>query len=304
MWEREQVWRRPGDLMEQRSGQPMGVNPLDEPRKLVTKAKKLLEDWLHRFDCQNPDAALLKETKLSKMNRNLAAVPLFLDQAFTRFEGEIVTEFKGPQKRKNPLALPNKSDKPSSAVTTPFGGTAPATSLWGTLVASAIYKIGAQCLLRGNELGSLDAASASKCVVPKKFFQDDKAMVVYAIPIPTTKTNKTDTMHYATLGHTEDWMEDALFEIGILRMYAAEVLGHAKIGNLTGTMSPLIPGAMVKSTMTFNRISYESMHSTLLSFLRWCRDTSGYEQLQDVITHLVSCQLFITFETGKLELWF
>ena len=114
-------------------------------------------------------------------------------------------------------------------------------------------------------------------------------MVVYAIPIPTTKTNKTDTMHYATIGHTEDWMEDALFEIGIGRMYAAENLGHAMIGNLAGTMSPLIPGAMVKSTMTFNRISYESMHSALLAFLRWCRDSGGHEQLQEVITHLVSC---------------
>ena len=122
MWEREQGWRKSGDLMEQRSGQPMGTNPLDEPRRLVTKAKRLLEDWLHKVDCQDPDAALLKETKLAKMNKNLAAVPLFLDQLYTRFEGLAVTEFTGKQKSKNPLALPNKSDKPDSAVTTPSGG--------------------------------------------------------------------------------------------------------------------------------------------------------------------------------------
>jgi len=282
----------------------MGTNPLDEPRRLVTKAKRLLEDWLHKVDCQDPDAALLKETKLAKMNKNLAAVPLFLDQLYTRFEGLAVTEFTGKQKSKNPLALPNKSDKPDSAVTTPSGGKAPATSLYGTLVASVTYKVGALTILRGSELRTLDAVWASRCVLPDKFFQDAKTMVVYAIPIPTTKTNKTDTMHYATIGHTEDWMEDALFEIGIVRMYAAENLGHAKIGNLTGTMSPLIPGAMVKSTMTFNRISYESMHSALLAFLRWCRDSGGYEQLQEVITHLVSCSRPGIVIVIVISIWF
>lgn len=73
--ERGQQWRKPGDVTEQRSGQSMGTSPLGEPRKLVTKAKSIVEAWLHKVDCDDPDAALLKKTELAKMNETLDEAP-------------------------------------------------------------------------------------------------------------------------------------------------------------------------------------------------------------------------------------
>ena len=105
-------------------------------------------------------------------------------------------------------------------------------------------------------------------------------------PIPTSKTDHSDTLQYATVGTTEDPEEDVIFEIGLMLMYQFEVLGAAGVGELAGTLLPLLPGAFDKTSRTFKRMPYDTCHAMLAAFLKYAIDTKN-DRLQETITHLM-----------------
>ena len=145
--------------------------------QLVTKAKAALEAWLNKDACASGDALLDRPTKVSEVAKNLAAVPHFNAQLYTRFAGGAETEFTGKNKSKNRAAMPNRNDNEAETDGHPH----PPTNLYSLLVASVAFKFGSQTASRGDELRQLDLANFTRVGnwLDKRYFVRPETQVTF-----------------------------------------------------------------------------------------------------------------------------
>lgn len=255
--------------------------------------KQQFQTFLAREDADDNDGMFSRQNKMEETQRTLANMEKFNTQLYTRFENGTTTEYTGKQKKNNKAAAPTRADK---AVARPGGANGQPTNLYHLMIASLMWKWGLQTASRGDEMRQIDMAHFTFCDLPLQFFPAGQHQVVLSYPIPTSKQDHSTTLQFCTVGTTEDPVEDPLFEYALIWMYQYEHLGLAGIGDLKDTLLPLLPGSYNKKTCTFNRMTYEAMHATLATFLKYVQATGAPTALQETIT--VSAPTFFFFIFG------